>query len=56
LNGIGGSVPSTLAWTKVPSARAASASDRTHCDFTASEDHRTTTALADFSRSSITSA
>jgi hypothetical protein len=55
LKGIGGMVPSSAAWTKVPADRAASASDRTHCDLAASADHRTTTAEADFSRSSMTS-
>jgi len=43
-------------WTSVPASRATLASARTHWDFTASADQMTTTALADFSRSSITSA
>ncbi len=55
LNGIGGTVPSTLTWTSVPFSRAASASARTHCDLAASADQITTTAPAALSRSSITS-
>ena len=55
-NGIGGMVPSTLSCTSVPRCARGSASARTHCDFTASADQITTTALAALSRSSITSA
>ena len=56
LNGIGGMVPSIVAWTRVSAPRAVSASARTHCDLTASQDHSTTTAAAPRIRSSITSA
>lgn len=56
LNGRGGTAPSILSWTRVLAWRARSASARTHCERAASADHTTTTALADFSRSSITSA
>ena len=35
-----------MTWIKVPADRATFASDRTHCDFAASADHSTTTALA----------
>ena len=54
--GIGGGEPSRLNCTSLRSARALSASERTHSDFTASADQTTTTAVAAFSRSSITSA
>jgi hypothetical protein len=56
LNGIGGTVASMTTWTSVPAVRAVSASARTHCDFAAVSDHKTTTALADKSRSWMTSA
>src|SRR4051794_32672142 len=56
LNGIGGTVASRLAWTSVEAERAVSASARTQWDFAASADHRTTTALAPLTLSSITSA
>src|SRR5688500_9505745 len=50
LNGIGGITPSMLSWTSLRAWRAASASARTHSDFAPSLDHRTRTALAEFSR------
>jgi hypothetical protein len=56
LKGIGGVEPSIVSCTSVPASRAASASARTQCERTASADQMTTTALAAFSRSSITSA
>ena len=56
LNGIGGIVPSRLAWTNVSAVRAVSASARTQCDLAASADHSTTTAPAPLIRSSMTSA
>jgi len=56
LNGIGGRLPSSETCTSLLRSRAYSASARTHCDFTASADHNTSTASADDSRSSITSA
>src|SRR5205085_10633499 len=46
LNGSGGMVPSRLTCTRVSADRAVSASARTHCDFAASADHKTTTAAA----------
>ncbi len=55
LNGSGGKVPSMVTCTRVPASRAISASARTHCERAASTDHKTTTALAPRSLSSITS-
>ncbi len=54
--GMGNSALSTVSWTSLRSARARSASERTHSDFAASADQTTTTALAARSRSWITSA
>lgn len=54
--GMGSAAPSTVSWTSLCSARARSASERTHWDFAASADQMTTTALASRRRSSITSA
>src|SRR6185369_14857600 len=55
LNGIGGMLPSSVAWTSLLLDRPASASALTHCDLADSADHNTTTALACLSRSSMTS-
>jgi hypothetical protein len=54
-NGIGSGAPSTLIWTSLRSVRARSAPDCTHSDLAASADQITTTALAAFNRSSMTS-
>src|SRR5678816_4387662 len=44
LNGIGGRLSSSTTWTRLPRWRAYSASARTHWDFSAAADQRTTTA------------